>query len=66
MVAHGGLDGLTSPRAVWEALPVDRTPMRVHWWHVPAAELPRGADAVEPWLTGQWQRVSEWVDARPS
>lgn len=66
VVAHGGLDGLTSPREVWSALPVDRTPMRVRWWHVPAAELPRTEDDVEAWLTGQWQQVSAWVDERPA
>jgi hypothetical protein len=64
VVAHGGLDELTSPGAVWKALPVDRTPMRVRWWQVPHDELPRAEHDVEPWLTGQWQRVSDWVDAR--
>jgi 1-acyl-sn-glycerol-3-phosphate acyltransferase len=62
VVAHGGLDGLTSPRAVWSALPVDRTPMRVHWWRVPREELPHTEDAVEGWLAGQWDRVGSWVD----
>jgi 1-acyl-sn-glycerol-3-phosphate acyltransferase len=62
VVAHGGLDALTSPRAVWSALPVDRTPMRVRWWQVPRDELPATEDAVDEWLTGQWERVARWVD----
>jgi hypothetical protein len=62
VVAHGGLDGLTSPRAVWSALPVDATPMRVRWWHVPPAERPVTEDGVEDWLNGQWARVARWVE----
>jgi 1-acyl-sn-glycerol-3-phosphate acyltransferase len=63
VVAHGGLDALTSPRAVWSALPVDANPMRVCWWQVPPAELPAGEDAVPDWLDRQWARVARWVDA---
>ena len=64
VVAHGGLDGLTSPGAVWSALPVDATPMRVRWWQVPPAARPVTEDAVPDWLDAQWARVAGWVDGQ--
>lgn len=61
VVAHAGLDRLTSVRRVWTAIPVHHTPMRVSWWRVPAREAPRSEDEVADWLNGQWAEVARWV-----
>jgi 1-acyl-sn-glycerol-3-phosphate acyltransferase len=61
VVAHTGLDELTSPARVWRAVPVDQTPMRVHWWAVPREEVPRDPDRVGGWLDDQWDRVARWI-----
>jgi 1-acyl-sn-glycerol-3-phosphate acyltransferase len=66
VVAHAGLDRLTSVRQVWRGIPVDDTPMRVHWWRVPAADVPRAEDEVPGWLNAQWARVARWVAAGPA
>ncbi len=61
VVAHAGLDGLTDPRAVWRALPLDR-PLTIRWW--PTAPPPEGDDERREWLTAEWAIVDEWVDVR--
>ena len=66
VVAHAGLDQLTDPRSVWRAIPVDRTPMRVHWWRIPREELPKVADDVAGWLDAEWDRVARWVNPAPT
>jgi 1-acyl-sn-glycerol-3-phosphate acyltransferase len=64
VVAHAGLDRLTSIRRVWAALPVKDTPMRVCWWRVAADEAPSSEDEVAEWLNGQWAEVARWVTDR--
>lgn len=63
VVAHTGLDRLTGVRDIWNAIPVDAEPMRVHWWRVPPSSVPHGEDedAVAEWLNRQWGRVQHWV-----
>ena len=61
VVAHTGLDRLTSVRAVWDAIPVEAEPMRVHWWRVPFAGVPHTEDEVPEWLNGEWGLVQRWV-----
>jgi 1-acyl-sn-glycerol-3-phosphate acyltransferase len=61
VVTHAGLDQLTGPVSLWRALPVDATPMRVHWWRVPREEVPQEPDQVAGWLDAQWDRVAEWA-----
>jgi 1-acyl-sn-glycerol-3-phosphate acyltransferase len=63
VVAHAGLDRLTSVRRVWAALPVHDTPMRVTWWRVAAHDVPRADDQVAEWLNQQWVEVARWVTA---
>jgi 1-acyl-sn-glycerol-3-phosphate acyltransferase len=60
VVAHAGLDRLTSAASIWRALPV-RTPMHIRWWRVPAADVPRDEEAVADWLNDQWLDVNRWV-----
>ena len=64
VVAHAGLDQLTSVRRVWEAIPVTDTPMSVSWWRVAANEAPSSEEEVADWLNGQWGDVARWVTNR--
>ncbi|WP_327290281.1 hypothetical protein [Streptomyces sp. NBC_01198] len=59
-VAHAGLDVIASPRAAWSFLPF-RRPVRVHWWRIPAADIPTGDAARSGWLLGQWERMDRWT-----
>ena len=45
IVAHTGLEHLTSAKAMWRYMPMDTT-ILVHWWKVPGNEAPRDAEAV--------------------
>jgi 1-acyl-sn-glycerol-3-phosphate acyltransferase len=59
-VAHTGLEHLSSVADLWRWLPMD-TEIRMHWWRVPADEVPRGGDAVTDWLFSWWGRVDGWI-----
>ena len=59
-VAHTGADHLLSPRDVWRALPL-REPIQMRWWQVPAAQVPRTADAQIGWLYAWWERIDAWI-----
>jgi 1-acyl-sn-glycerol-3-phosphate acyltransferase len=60
IMAHTGLDRITSPRALWRALPFE-DPMRLRWW--PAAPAPADEDGRLRWLTAEWAVVDQWIDA---
>jgi 1-acyl-sn-glycerol-3-phosphate acyltransferase len=62
IVAHTGLEHLTSLKAFWRYLPMD-TEIRVHWWRIPAEEAPRHPDEVADWLFGWWGLVDDWIQA---
>ena len=64
-VAHTGLDRLVSVRDVWHSLSGDIL-VQAHWWHVPAADVPRDADHETQlrWLYDWWQRVDAWITAQ--
>ncbi|WP_405583427.1 hypothetical protein [Streptomyces sp. NBC_01190] len=62
-VAHAGLDVIASPRAAWSFLPFHR-PVRVHWWRIPAADIPPGDEARGEWLLAQWERMDRWTAAQ--
>jgi 1-acyl-sn-glycerol-3-phosphate acyltransferase len=62
IVAHTGLEHLTSLKALWRYLPMD-TEIRVHWWRVPAGEAPRHPDEVADWLFGWWGLIDDWIEA---
>ena len=61
-VAHAGLDHLYTMADIWRELPLDQT-VRMRWWRVPAAEVPRSEDAQVEWLYHWWERIDDWVDA---
>ncbi len=60
LVAHAGLDLITSAAGIWRALPLS-VPMTVRAW--PASPFPT-TDGEErlAWLTTEWAVVDEWID----
>ncbi len=60
-VAHTGLDDLITVGDVWRALPMEQV-IKVKWWRVPAAEVPRERDEVVRWLYDWWERIDSWID----
>ncbi|MGH4009370.1 MAG: 1-acyl-sn-glycerol-3-phosphate acyltransferase [Pseudonocardiaceae bacterium] len=60
-VAHAGLDHLYTVADIWRELPLDQT-VRMRWWRVPAAEVPRDEGAQVEWLYHWWERIDDWVD----
>jgi 1-acyl-sn-glycerol-3-phosphate acyltransferase len=65
LVAHEGLEDLSTLGDLWTKLPMDDV-VDVRWWHVPSAELPRDrdVDAQVDWLFDWWTRMDTWVAAR--
>jgi 1-acyl-sn-glycerol-3-phosphate acyltransferase len=59
-VAHTGLEHLVTVGDLWRGLPMD-TEIRMHWWRVPAAEVPRDDAGVVEWLFGWWEIVDAWI-----
>ena len=60
-MAHAGLDHLFTVADIWRGLPLDDV-VRMRWWRVPAAEVPRGIEAQVDWLYGWWETIDDWVD----
>ncbi len=60
LVAHTGLEHLSSPADLWDGLPMDSV-VRMRWWFVPAAEVPREPDEQAAWLFDRWAEIDAWV-----
>lgn len=58
VMAHAGLDRITSAAELWRALPFD-VPMQLRWW-LPAG-VPEGDEARVEWLTAEWAVVDQWI-----
>jgi 1-acyl-sn-glycerol-3-phosphate acyltransferase len=63
-VAHTGLEHLSTPADVWDGLPMDTT-VRLRWWFVPAADVPRDTEAQERWLYARWAEIDDWLAGQP-
>jgi len=61
LVAHTGLDHLSTVGDLWRELPMDKQ-IIMRWWQVPRAEIPQGRDARIDWLYGWWARIDTWVE----
>jgi 1-acyl-sn-glycerol-3-phosphate acyltransferase len=61
VVAHTGLDAMTSAGLVWRALPFSR-PMSVRWWLT--TPPPEAVEDRISWLTAEWAVVDQWIDAQ--
>jgi 1-acyl-sn-glycerol-3-phosphate acyltransferase len=59
-VAHTGLEHLSTAADLWDGLPMDST-VRLRWWFVPAAEVPREPEAQEDWLYERWAELDRWI-----
>ena len=66
LVGHTGLEHLSTPMDLWDGLPMDTT-VRLRWWFVPAAEVPRERAEQERWLYERWAEIDDWIAAaRPA
>jgi 1-acyl-sn-glycerol-3-phosphate acyltransferase len=61
LVAHTGLDHLSTVADVWRELPMDKQ-IIMRWWRVPREEIPSGRDERIDWLFSWWERIDEWVE----
>lgn len=61
VVAHAGLERLSSVTDVLTGLPLEHS-IRMAWWHVPRAEIPAGRVDREDWLYAWWERIDTWVE----
>jgi 1-acyl-sn-glycerol-3-phosphate acyltransferase len=61
-LAHVGFEGTASLNDVWRGELIGRT-VRLLFWRVPSAEIPRTTEERIAWLDGQWERVDAWVAA---
>jgi 1-acyl-sn-glycerol-3-phosphate acyltransferase len=62
LVAHTGLEHLSTVRDLWRDLPMDKT-LHLRWWFVPAAEVPRDEAELTDWLYRWWATIDDWIAA---
>ena len=60
LVAHSGLEHLSTAADLWDGLPMD-SEVRLRWWFFPADEVPRAAQELEDWLYERWAEIDQWV-----
>ena len=60
LVAHTGLEHLSTAADLWDGLPMDST-VRMRWWFVPADEVPLEPEELERWLYGRWAELDRWL-----
>lgn len=63
LVAHAGLEGLSTLADLWDGLPMDGA-VRLRWWFVPAQDVPGDPAGHEDWLYGRWAELDRWVASR--
>ncbi|WP_236683692.1 1-acyl-sn-glycerol-3-phosphate acyltransferase [Demequina flava] len=61
MVAHTGLERLSTVRDIWRELPVDKE-IILRGWATDPANIPEGREAREEWLFDWWERIDAWID----
>lgn len=60
-MAHSGFEGSSSFASLWRGGVQDVT-VRIKFWCVPGADIPRDAEAFKTWLVEQWQRMDQEVN----
>ena len=65
MVAHTGVEHMSSVLDVWRELPMDRR-IAMRWWLVDADKIPVGRDARIAWLFEWWRRIDDWIESQQS
>jgi 1-acyl-sn-glycerol-3-phosphate acyltransferase len=58
--AHVGFEGFATFADLFSGAMVGRE-LRVRFWRVPAAEVPREREARKAWLFDQWQKIDDFV-----
>ena len=61
-LAHVGFEGTAHLNDIWSGKLIGRT-IRLCFWRVPSADIPRTAEGRVEWLDTQWERVDAWVGA---
>lgn len=61
MLAHTGLERLSTVRDIWRELPVDKR-ITIKGWVADSDQIPEGRAARESWLYDWWERVDAWID----
>ena len=64
-LAHVGFEGTASLNDIWRGKLIGRT-IRLCFWRVPSAEIPRTAEGRVEWLDAQWERIDAWISAHAS
>ena len=62
-LAHRGFEGISNLNDIWSGALVGRH-IRLHFWRVPSAQIPREEAARARWLDTEWMRIDEWIDAQ--
>jgi 1-acyl-sn-glycerol-3-phosphate acyltransferase len=61
LVAHTGLEHLSTVRDLWRNLPMDKT-LHLRWWFLPATDVPRDETELTDWLYHWWETIDEWIE----
>jgi 1-acyl-sn-glycerol-3-phosphate acyltransferase len=61
-LAHAGFEDTANLNDIWNGKLIGRT-IRLCFWRVPSADIPRTAEGRVEWLDTQWERVDAWVAA---
>lgn len=61
MVAHTGLERLSTVRDIWRELPTDKS-ITLKGWLADAQDIPQGRDEREAWLYSWWEHIDHWID----
>lgn len=61
--AHVGLEGVTHFRNAWRGDLISRH-IRVRFWRIPSASVPKDRAPRVEWLFDVWERVDAWIDAQ--
>ena len=59
-LAHVGFEGTASLNEIWNGKLLGRT-LRLRFWRVPGADIPRTTQERIAWLDTEWERVDSWV-----
>ena len=62
LVAHSGLEHLSTLADLWDGLPMDSA-VRLRWWFVPEGEVPADPAEQEDWLYEHWAELDRWLAA---
>jgi 1-acyl-sn-glycerol-3-phosphate acyltransferase len=59
-LAHQGFEGTASLNDIWRGTLIGRT-IRLHFWRVDSARIPRTTEGRIEWLDAQWKGIDSWT-----